>query len=192
MVSRCGLYVIAFNGEIYNHLALRQQVERMINEPRWRGHSDTETLLACFSAWGIEETLEKTVGMFALALWDKDDEVLTLARDRLGEKPLYWGWCNDTLLFGSELKSLKCHPEFDAGVDRSALALLLRYNSIPAPYSIYQGIQKLPAGHMLEIRKGDGVGQAMPKAYWALNDVIESGLADPFMGSDNEVVTDRK
>ena len=189
MHSACDRFVIAFNGEIYNHLALRRKLETDNQVLSWRGHSDTETLLACFAVWGIEKTLQATVGMFALALWDRQEHVLTLARDRLGEKPLYWGWCNQTLLFGSELKSLKAHPEFNAEVDRNALALLLRYNSIPAPYSIYQDIQKLPAGHVLQIRMGDGVSETMPKAYWSLNDVIESGLATPFTGSDDEAIT---
>ncbi|WP_417566229.1 asparagine synthase (glutamine-hydrolyzing) [Marinobacter sp.] len=189
MESACNRYVIAFNGEIYNHLVLRQQLEAKRETPKWRGHSDTETLLACFSAWGIEKTLQAAVGMFALALWDRQEQVLTLARDRLGEKPLYWGWCNQTLLFGSELKALKVHPAFNADVDRNALALLLRYNAIPAPYSIYHGIQKLPAGHMVQVRQGDGEGDAIPKAYWALNEVVQSGLANPFIGPDNEAVT---
>ncbi|MBW3226013.1 asparagine synthase (glutamine-hydrolyzing) [Marinobacter adhaerens] len=188
MHSACDRYVIAFNGEIYNHVALRQQLEEAHGVSQWRGHSDTETLLACFAAWGIEQTLQATVGMFALALWDKHDHVLTLARDRLGEKPLYWGWCNQTLLFGSELKALKVHPAFNTEVNRSALALLMRYNTIPSPYSIYRGIQKLPAGHMVQIRQGDGAGEAIPKAYWALNEVVESCLANPFIGSDNEAV----
>ena len=188
MHSACNRYVIAFNGEIYNHVALRQQLKEAQEGSQWRGHSDTETLLACFAAWGIEKTLQATVGMFALALWDKHDQVLTLARDRLGEKPLYWGWCNQALLFGSELKALKAHPAFNAEVNRNALALLMRYNAIPSPYSIYRGIQKLPAGHMVQIRQGDGAGEAIPKAYWALNEVVASSLANPFIGSDNEAV----
>ena len=189
MHSACDRYVISFNGEIYNHLALRQQLEGAHQRSEWLGHSDTETLLACFAAWGVEKTLNAAVGMFALALWDKHDHVLTLARDRLGEKPLYWGWCNQTLLFGSELKALKAHRAFDAEVDRNALALLLRYNAIPAPYSIYRGIQKLPAGHMVQICRGDGPAEALPQAYWALNEVVESGLENPFLGSDTEAVT---
>ncbi|WP_421911069.1 asparagine synthase (glutamine-hydrolyzing) [Marinobacter sp.] len=189
MHSACKRYVIVFNGEVYNHLALRHRLESRQEAPEWRGHSDTETLLACFSAWGIEKALQATVGMFALVLWDKHDHVLTLARDRLGEKPLYWGWCNQTLLFGSELKALKAHRAFDAEVDRNALALLLRYNAIPAPYSIYRGIQKLPAGHMVQICRGDGPAEALPQAYWALNEVVESGLENPFLGSDTEAVT---
>jgi len=167
MLSDNERYVIAFNGEIYNHLALRRELDACQQPTNWQGSSDTETLLQCFSRWGT----------------------LTLARDRLGEKPLYWGWCNQTLLFGSELKALEVHPVFNAEVDRSALALLLQYNAIPAPYSIHQGIQKLPAGHMVQIRQGDRSGETMPRAYWALNDVIESGLANPFVGTDGEVVT---
>jgi asparagine synthase (glutamine-hydrolysing) len=182
-------YVIVFNGEIYNHLALRQQLECSQNAPQWRGRSDTETLLACFSVWGIEKTLRATVGMFALAIWDRRRQVLTLARDRLGEKPLYWGWCGETFLFGSELKALKAHPDFHAEVDKNALALLLRYNSIPAPYSIYRGIRKLRAGHMVQIREGDVAGDPTPEPYWCLSEVAESGLAAPFTGSDSEAVT---
>ena len=189
MLSDDGRYVIAFNGEIYNHLALRRELDACQQPTNWQGSSDTETLLQCFSRWGIGNTLKATVGMFAIALWDRQERTLTLARDRLGEKPLYWGWCNQTLLFGSELKALQMHPVFNAEVDRSALALLLQYNAIPAPYSIYRGIQKLPAGHMVQIRQGDRPGEAMPRAYWALNEVIESGLANPFLGTDGEVVT---
>lgn len=189
MHSACARYVIAFNGEIYNHLALRKQLESEQVCPEWRGHSDTETLLACFSAWGVKKTLQAAVGMFALALWDRREGGLTLARDRLGEKPLYWGWCDQTLLFGSELKALKAHPAFNAEVDRNALALLLRHNAIPAPHCIYRGIQKLPSGHMVHIRQGEGAGKAIPYAYWTLNQVVEFGLANPFIGSDEEAVT---
>tara|TARA_R110001583_G_scaffold25289_1_gene91637 strand:+ start:9701 stop:11590 length:1890 start_codon:yes stop_codon:yes gene_type:complete len=189
MVSDSKRYVLAFNGEIYNHLALRLELESQNCAPSWRGRSDTETLLACFDAWGLEQTVQATLGMFALALWDKEEQQLTLTRDRLGEKPLYWGWCGQTLLFGSELKALKAHPDFNAEVDRDALALLLRYNAIPAPYSIYKGIKKLPAGHIVQIRQGNAAGEAIPQAYWALNEVVESGLANPFTGSDNETVT---
>ncbi|MEV3818304.1 asparagine synthase (glutamine-hydrolyzing) [Aeromonas salmonicida] len=186
MASNCDRFVIAFNGEIYNHLDLRNQLESQGSAPAWRGHSDTETLLACFSAWGIEATLKATVGMFALALWDKQEQQLTLARDRLGEKPLYWGWCGDTLLFGSELKALKAHPDFNAGVDRGALSLLLRHNYIPAPYTIYQGIEKLPAGQYVQIKKGQLRADVQLKVYWQLNHVIEHGLANPFSGTDTQ------
>lgn len=186
MASACERFVIAFNGEIYNHLTLRKQLDSQGAAPVWRGHSDTETLLACFSAWGIEATLKATVGMFALALWDKQEQQLTLARDRLGEKPLYWGWCGDMLLFGSELKALKAHPDFNAGLDRGALSLLLRHNYIPAPYTIYQGIEKLPAGQYVQIKKGQLRADVQLKAYWQLNQSIERGLANPFSGTDTQ------
>ncbi len=184
MASACDRFVIAFNGEIYNHLDLRNQLGSQGFAPSWRGHSDTETLLACFIAWGIEATLKATVGMFALALWDKQEQQLTLARDRLGEKPLYWGWCGDKLLFGSELKALKAHPDFNAEVDRGALSLLLRYNYIPAPYTIYKGIEKLPAGQYVQIKNGQLRADVQLKAYWQLNQSIERGLANPFNGTD--------
>lgn len=190
MQSACGKYIIVFNGEIYNHRCLREELERSSLAPVWRGHSDTETLLACFSAWGVKKSLQATVGMFAIALWDCEEKILTLARDRMGEKPLYWGWQDDVLLFGSELKALKVHPAFKSVIDRDALALLLRHNYIPAPYSIYKGIEKLRAGHYVHIRL-DGVGTftpAQPKAYWQMNDAVEAGLANQFVGTDQQAV----
>ena len=190
MQSACGRFVVAFNGEIYNHLALRQQLTTTGQAPAWCGHSDTETLLACVSAWGIEKTLQATVGMFAISLWDKQLKVLTLARDRLGEKPLYYGWQSDTLLFGSELKALKAHPAFSGKVDRNALALLLRHNCIPAPHSIYTGIFKLMPGHYLTFPLADiaAARVAQPVPYWSFNSVVEQGLANPFGGNANEAV----
>lgn len=189
MHSAAQRYVIVFNGEIYNHLALRTQLQSQNQAPNWRGHSDTETLLACFAAWGIEKTLQATVGMFAIALWDKQQQVLTLARDRMGEKPLYWGWCNDVLLFGSELKALKVHPAFDPEINRDALALLLRHNYISAPYSIYQGIQKLRAGHYVSIAFDDVSPQTVrSQSYWTMNQAVAQGLLNPFSGSDDEAI----
>ncbi|MCM2319613.1 MAG: asparagine synthase (glutamine-hydrolyzing) [Pseudomonas sp.] len=190
MVSVCTRFVIVFNGEIYNHLELRERLETEGKAPPWRGHSDTETLLAGFVAWGVERTLQACVGMFAIALWDRQARRLSLARDRLGEKPLYYGWQGNTLLFGSELKALKAHPAFRASVDRGALALLLRHNCIPAPYSIYQGIAKLLPGHFISIPLHDAVTArtTRPQAYWRLNDVVERGLSDPFTGSPEEAI----
>ena len=191
MQSICGRYVIAFNGEIYNHLKLRSQLEENHRGFTWRGHSDTETLLVCFAAWGVERALQATVGMFAIALWDKQEQVLTLARDRMGEKPLYWGWCDDVLLFGSELKALKAHPAFNAEIDRNALTLLLRHCYVPAPYSIYQGIQKLMPGCFVQIPLQGDVARskdAQPEAYWQLNHAAEQGLANPFTGSPEAAV----
>lgn len=188
MHSDTSRYVIVFNGEIYNHKFLRVEIANVFNAKQWRGLSDTETLLACFEAWGVATTLDKAVGMFAFALWDKQERTLTLARDRMGEKPLYWGWQGDTLLFGSELKALKAHPDFVGEIDRNALALLLRHNYIPAPHTIFKGIHKLPAGHYVTIPHGAGPADVQPNAYWRMNDAVQSGLAQPFTGTDAQVV----
>jgi len=184
MVSAGGRYVLAFNGEIYNHLKLRAELDGVA----WRGHSDTETLLAGLEAWGVEAMLHRVVGMFAFALWDREQRVLTLARDRLGEKPLYYGWQGDVFLFGSELKALKAHPAFRAEIDRDALTLFLRHNAIPAPYSIYLGIYKLPPGTFLQLHAGQK--DARPVAYWSARSVAEAGQRNLFRGSDAEAVTE--
>jgi asparagine synthase (glutamine-hydrolysing) len=154
MMSEDGRYVMVFNGEIYNHLELRIELENQSNNivsQNWRGHSDSETLLACFSNWGIEKTLKRSVGMFAIALWDKLDRKLYLARDRFGEKPLYYGWAGGAFVFGSELKALRRCEGFTNPVDRSVLALYMRYCYVPAPYSIYKNIYKLEPGCVLSI-----------------------------------------
>jgi asparagine synthase (glutamine-hydrolysing) len=154
MLSGGGRYALAFNGEIYNHLELRSDLEKASrNEalPQWRSHSDTETLLACFSNWGIEKTLEKTVGMFAIALWDRIERQLYLARDRFGEKPLYYGWVNGAFVFGSELKAIQRFPGFANPIDRDVLALYMRFNYVPAPHSIFQNIFKLEPGCLLTV-----------------------------------------
>ena len=141
--------VMIFNGEIYNHNEIRSELEKISNR-NWRGHSDTETLLAAIEEWGLDSALRKTKGMFALALWDKLNKKLSLARDRLGEKPLYYGWVNEQFVFASELKSIKKFPCFNNQIDRSSLALFLRFNSIPAPHSIYQDIYKLEPGQIIK------------------------------------------
>jgi asparagine synthase (glutamine-hydrolysing) len=201
MASSCGRFVIVFNGEIYNHLALRRELDASPLAPptplalspegggrtAWRGHSDTETLLAGIAAWGVEETLKRTVGMFAFALWDRQTHALTLARDRMGEKPLYYGWQGETFLFGSELKALKSHPAFEGRLDRDALASFMRFNVVPAPRSIFQGICKLPPGTYLTLKAGSR--EARPVAYWSARVAAESGLRSPFVGSDAEAVT---
>ena len=183
MASACGRFVIAFNGEIYNHLELRNA----LGISDWRGHSDTETLLAACAAWSIEATLKKCIGMFAFALWDKHTQSLTLARDRLGEKPLYYGWQGNSFLFGSELKALKAHPAFKAGINRDALSLLMRTNYIPAPYSIWQGIHKLPPGCWLTVSTDQREPQI--NTYWSGKDCVEAGIATPFTGSATEAVS---
>lgn len=190
MHSVCGRYVVVFNGEIYNHLQLRQQLNQEGFLLEWRGHSDTETMLACFVAWGIEKTLQAMIGMFAFALWDKQTKLLTLAKDRMGEKPLYWGWQDDSLFFSSELKALTAHPLFKADIDRDSITLLLRHNCIPAPYSIYQGIKKLRPGYWLQLPLAEleTAKRAIPKAYWSFNTVVETGLETPFTGSPEQAI----
>lgn len=172
MSSACGRWVLAYNGEIYNHLELRRQLEQAGQAPDWRGHSDTETLLAVVAAWGLVEALRQAVGMFALALWDRENRELTLARDRFGEKPLYYGWQGEAFLFGSELKALRPHPAFLGEIDRDALALLLRFNQVPAPWSIHRGVSKLPPGTFLRVSllRPD----ATPEAYWSLTSLVEA------------------
>ena len=183
MISDCGRYSLVFNGEIYNHNVIRNEINKLNLNTLWRGHSDTETILKSIQIFGLHETLKKLVGMFAIALWDKQKKQLTLARDRLGEKPLYWGWCGTTLLFGSELKALKKHPDFISEINRDALALLLQYNYIPAPYSIYKNIEKLPAGSYVQIRVNDLRHTVEIKKYWDLKAVMQKGLDQPYQGN---------
>lgn len=190
MLSGSGRYVIAFNGEVYNHLDLRAELQGADTAPAWRGHSDTETLLAGFDAWGIEATITKCIGMFAFVVWDKHTRVLTLGRDRLGEKPLYYGWQGQgegaAFLFGSELKALKAHPAFAAEIDRGALSLLMRHGYIPAPHSIYQGIAKLQPGCLLTLSLAERTPKLM--TYWSGKSVVEQGLAQPFTGTPEQAV----
>lgn len=185
MKSACERYVIVFNGEIYNHNQLRTELKQTL----WRGHSDTEVILAAIVAWGIETALTKFVGMFAIALWDCQEKVLTLVRDRIGEKPLYYGFQNNTFMFASELKALKVHPDFLNEIDRDALCSYLRYCYIPAPYSIYKGINKLLPGSYLQLALNEKNKTVTPKHYWTLAQVIKNGSATPFMGSDAEAIT---
>jgi asparagine synthase (glutamine-hydrolysing) len=190
MTSVSERFVIAFNGEIYNHLAIRSELTELGEAPIWRGHSDTETLLAAFEVFGVEATLKKSIGMFAFSLWDKAEEKLILARDRMGEKPLYYGWqghgCDRTFLFGSELKALKAHPVFSAEINRGAICLLLRHNYIPAPHSIYHGISKLEPGSILSI----SLDNPEPKIskYWNFYDVVINAKSNTFIGSPEESV----
>jgi asparagine synthase (glutamine-hydrolysing) len=184
MHSASGRYVITFNGEIYNFKALRQELEQL--GETFRGHSDTEIMLAAIARWGVEASLKKFNGMFAFAVWDREEQTLYLSRDRAGEKPLYYGWAGKTLLFGSELKALQQHPDFRGDIDRGAVAVYLRHNYIPAPHSIYKGIYKLPPGTFLVIR-GFGT-DASPKPYWSAKDAAEDGIANPFQGSEEDAV----
>lgn len=186
MHSESCRYVIAFNGEIYNHLSLRQELESTGKIIKWRGHSDTETLLAGFDVWGIRKTVERSVGMFAFSVWDRQTKTLTLGRDRLGEKPLYYGWQGRTFLFGSELKSLKANPAFEGEIDRDALCLYMRFNYIPTPYSIYKGIRKLEPGSLLSVSLRKPEPEII--SYWAGKQVAELGVSNVFSGSPTQAV----
>lgn len=190
MSSISGRWVIVFNGEIYNHLDLRSELARSGFSFSWRGGSDTETLLAGFDAWGLEDTLRRAVGMFSLAVYEVEKKVLFLARDRFGEKPIYYGWQGRggirSFLFGSELKALKTHPDFSAGIDRNALSLLLKYGYIPAPYSIYEGISKLEPGSILSVSLADP-RPALSK-YWDAIEIASSRKLMPFTGTPTQAV----
>ena len=182
MISPSGRYVIVFNGEVYNNFNLRKE----LGESSWRGHSDTESLLACFDRWGIQGAIERVVGMFAFAVWDKSENTLFLGRDRIGEKPLYYGWQGSSFMFASELKALKKHPAFKAEISRESVCLFLRYSYVPAPYSIYSGIQKLEPGCLLSLPQN----QREPKIrkYWSAIDLIKQGINSPFSGTPLEAV----
>ena len=189
MVSPIGRFVITLNGEIYNHGDLRRDLADAGHEVAWRGHSDTETLLAGFDFWGIKATLRKSRGMFAFAVWDREQRALTLARDRLGEKPLYYGrqkGPKGPFLFASELKALRQHDEFDPEIDREALSLFVRYLDVPAPKSIYRGISKLRAGSMLTL--GAGAADPIIEDYWSGAEVARDGVANPLDLGPEEAV----
>jgi asparagine synthase (glutamine-hydrolysing) len=185
MASHSGRLLIVFNGEIYNHLELRAALEAQRAAPPWRGHSDTETLLAAISHFGMEDSLRRARGMFAFALWDRDSRKLTLARDRLGEKPLYYGRLGGVLLFGSELKALRAHPAFAAEIDRDAVGQLARRGYVAAPASIYRGIAKLPPGCTVVLQSAS-TAMPEPRAWWSLREAAMRGLAVPFTGSARE------
>jgi len=185
MTSASGRYVLAFNGEIYDHANLRSELAAAGAAPAWRGHSDTETLLAGFDFWGFEATLQRASGMFAIALWDRETRSLRLARDRAGEKPLYYGWQGSTFLFGSELKALRAHPAFRAEIDRDALLTYMKLGYVPAPLSIYRGIFKLMPGTTFELPAQSAPSTLpAPVSYWSLKEVAERGLSAPFTGTD--------
>ena len=193
MSSSSKRFEIVFNGEIYNYKELRYQLNNVkFENSSWHGCSDTEVLLACIDQWGITTALDKSIGMFAFALWDKKEKDLFLVRDRMGEKPLYYGWQNNVFLFGSELKSLKAHPAFEGNIDRQSIAMQLNRSCIPAPYSIYEGIRKLPPGTYLKLNISKDnlvVGELpTPIPYWSLNDVINKGHSNLSYTSDADTI----
>jgi asparagine synthase (glutamine-hydrolysing) len=187
MRSASGRYVIIFNGEVYNFSELRAELES--RGVRFRGHSDTEVMLAAVEEWGLEPALRRFVGMFAFALWDGRDRTLHLVRDRLGIKPLFYGFSRGILLFGSELKAIRAHPDFAPEIDRNAIALLMRHGYVPSPYSIYRGIAKLPPGCLISFNiaaAGAAAGTAEARPHWPLREIAEQGEQEPFTGSDQE------
>ena len=194
MHSSNGRFVITFNGEIYNHAELRSELDERGFAPEggWRGHSDTETLIEAIATLGLGETVQRCVGMFAFALWDRQERKLSLLRDRFGEKPLYYGWAGRDFVFGSELKAIRLHPRFNAEIDRRALGLFASRTYVPAPLSIYRGLYKLEPGCILEydVNRASGPTSDAPQIghradglsisrYWSYREALRRGLDDP-------------
>ncbi|MBT6394905.1 MAG: asparagine synthase (glutamine-hydrolyzing), partial [Nitrospinaceae bacterium] len=188
MRSACGRYVIVYNGEIYNFRHLREELKT--HGFTFHGTSDTEVLLAGIAHWGIDGALKHANGMFALALWDRENRSLTLARDRIGQKPLYYGWSSGVFFFGSEIKAIERHPAFTSNIDRNALALMLRHGYIPAPSSIYSGLKKLLPGTSLTMSSGNlGRGESVtPSPYWSAVEQAETACVGEFKGSMEDAV----
>ncbi len=185
MLSANGRFAIVYNGEVYNFPDLRRDLASKGHT--FRGNSDTEVILAAIEEWGLKLALSKFVGMFAFALWDRSSRQLHLVRDRLGIKPLYYGWCDQSFLFGSELRAIEQHPDFVGEVDRGALSLYLRFSYVPAPWSMFKGIRKLLPGTILT---ANGVkGEETTEAYWSLHDVAERGMRHSFQGEEKEAIT---
>ena len=188
MVSESGRYVIVFNGEIYNFKDLRAELASAGN-PKFRGHSDTEVMLAAFERWPMEDALRRFNGMFAFALWDRQEQLLHLARDRFGEKPLYYSLLGSVFMFGSELKALRAHPGFRGEINRDALSLLLRHMYVPGPYSIYKGVWKLPPASWLSLNLRAASVAPIVRKYWSMAEVAERGCAELFTGSEEEAIS---
>jgi asparagine synthase (glutamine-hydrolysing) len=184
MTSASGRYVIAYNGEVYNFERIRAELREQGFAPQFRGHSDTEVMLAAIELWGLEAAVKRFIGMFAIALWDRRERRLHLIRDRFGVKPMYYGFSGRSFLFGSELKALRQHPDFDDTIDRGALALYMRYLYVPGPYTIYKAYRKLEPGTILTI----DAPHAQPSItrYWSVREVAERGAANPFLGTQDE------
>jgi len=190
MESTCERYVIIYNGEIYNFIEIKAELEHARMAPKWRGHSDTEVMLAAISAWGIDAALPRMNGMFAFVLYDRKLRCLHLIRDRVGEKPLYFGWKNDCFVFGSELKALCAYQDWSPGIDRNVLALYLRHNYVPAPYCIYSGIRKVSSGTYVTLPFDKGSNFELSETqYWSARDIAEQGSKEPLDVTENEAVS---
>jgi asparagine synthase (glutamine-hydrolysing) len=192
MESASGRYVLAFNGEIYNFEELRKELSGVGDQAApYRGHSDTEVMLRAFEVWGVADAVRRFVGMFAFALWDRKERVLYLARDRFGEKPLYYGWQGSAFIFGSELKALAAFPGFQGDLNREALTSFLQFGYVPAPASIYDGIHKLLPGTILALKSSDPTARPEPVAYWSAQEAARGALTDPFTGSEQDALRER-
>jgi len=189
MISNNGQFVIVFNGEIYNHLILRKEIESIKKNHQWSSGSDTETILCGFELWGIHETIQKCTGMFGFAVWCNKNKELVLGRDRLGEKPVYYGWQGEShdrvFLFGSELKAFQKHPSFQKEIDRDSISSFLRYSYVPAPNSIYKDIFKLLPGHMLKVSQRNQKPEM--KEYWSATHIAQQNHKLSF-ASDSEAI----
>lgn len=203
MLSESGRYVIVYNGEVYNFTEIRAELEGA-GKGSWRGTSDTEVVLAAFERWGVEKSLARFNGMFAFVLWDKQERVLVLARDRMGKKPLYYGWLNGSFVFASEIKAFRKANIGSLEVNRNSLPLLLRFNYIPSPHSIYSNIYKLPAATYLSLDMNDLTGRSAfnpdpayassgttcPQSYWSLEEKMLEGLRDSFRGTEEDAMNE--
>jgi asparagine synthase (glutamine-hydrolysing) len=188
MHSASGRYVVAYNGEIYNFRQIRVELQQAGLAPGWRGHSDTEVLLAAIEAWGLEAALGRTVGMFAIALWDRETSTLSLARDRIGEKPLYYGRVDQGFVFGSELKAIRALGGTMPAIDPQVLSAFMQFAYIPSPRCIFRGLAKLPAGHIVDVGRGGIAGQ--PRPYWQLHSSAPVDLAGQMHGADDATLID--
>jgi asparagine synthase (glutamine-hydrolysing) len=190
MTSPCGRFVLAYNGEVYNHLELRRELQQ--GGVTFRGQSDTETIVAAFSEWGIASTIERCVGMFAMAVWDTHQQSLTLIRDRLGIKPLYYGLSHGGFLFGSELKALRVHPAFDSSLNRGAISRFLQHSYVPTPHTIHSNFRKLPAGSALTISASkkltSNADLSSVNVWWDAKSVAQQSLSNPVSDSHDAMV----
>jgi asparagine synthase (glutamine-hydrolysing) len=183
MTSASGRYTIIFNGEVYNFEEIKAELGAGY---AWRGHSDTEVMLEAIDRWGLDQALKRFVGMFAFALWDRQEQELSLVRDRLGIKPLYYGRVNGDFVFGSELKAIAAYPGFEARINRDALALYMRYSYVPAPHCIYDGLHKLQQGYILALKQGES--EPRLRCFWSASEIAQSGVDARIAGSDAEVI----
>ena len=184
-----GRFVISFNGEIYNHLEIRKEIDSFNQKKtEWNSSSDTETLLKAFEIWGVKKTLNICSGMFSIALWDKKRKNLILGRDRFGEKPLYYGWVNNDFVFASELKAIKTIENFNNPICKQALSAYLKFNYVPSPLSIYKNLYKLEPGTFIEIDQSiDTFNKIKLNQFWSLGNIVKNSYNNQFTGEDDGI-----